>query len=178
MKNNVFMRRLIAVFACGFFPLAATGQIPTELIGTWVIDAKQTEQRLNKVGPPSRNAEWLPSIVLRQCVTTMTFEGDLMIIAPISPAPMAQSFRLEPRQDKKLTYTAQTPDGKKDTLTITFLSEEYITVRSENIGLDEYGVWKRGNRPNRQTAQIDFKQAFDSCASALENVPFVKAKAR
>lgn len=178
MKNNVPMRRCIANVVCGLFPLVATGQVPAELSGTWVIDAKQTEERLNKVGPPSRNAEWLPSIILRQCVTTMTFEGEAMIIDPISPAPMAQSFRLEPQQGKKFTYTVQTADGGKDTLTITFLNEESITVKSEKVGLDEYGVWKRGKRPNRQTAQIDFKQAFDSCASALENVPFVKTKAR
>jgi len=108
----------------------------------------------------------------------MTFEGDTMTIDPISPAPIAQSFRLEPQQDKQLTYTIRTAEGKNDTITISFLNEESITVKSAKIELDEYGVWKRGKRPSRQTAESDFKQAFDTCASALNNVPFVKANAR
>ncbi len=101
-----------------------------------------------------------------------------MTIDPISAAPMTQSFRLEPQQDKKLTYTIQTAEGDKDTITISFLNEESITVKFAKIGLDEYGVWKRGNRPNQQSAESDFRKAFDACASALNNVPFVRANAR
>lgn len=178
MKHKTAIRRLVAAVICGLFPLAGAGQIPADLIGTWVIDAKQTEEHLIKLGPPPRNGEWIPSIILRLCLTTMTFEEDRLIYDPISPAPMVQSFSLEPQQDKKLTYTIQTANGGKDTLTISFLNKDSITVKTEKIGLDEYGVWKRGMRPNRQTAQNDYKQAFDSCASALNNVPFVKAKAR
>ena len=177
MKNTIFSR-LTVVMICGLFSLAAMGQVSKELNGTWVIDAKQTEEFLKRVGPTPNNAEWLPAIVLRQCVTTMTFEGDTMTMDPISSAPMAQSFRLEPQQDRKLTYTIRTADGGKDTLTISFLNEENITVKSAKVGLDEYGVWKRGKQPNRQTAENDFKQAFDTCASALKNVPFIKTNTR
>lgn len=178
MKNNGSNFGRIAFVIVGLIPLVVSGQTPAELNGTWVIDAKQTEERLIRVGPPSKNAEWLSSIILRQCVTTMTFDGDAMTVDLISPAPTVQSFRLEPQQDKKLTYTVQTADGGKDTLTISFLNRESITVKSAKVELDEYGVWKRGNKPNRQTAQIDFQQAFDACASALSKVPFIKAKAR
>lgn len=178
MKNNTTIRRFAAITICGLLPLVVAGQVPTELNGTWVIDPRQTAERLIAVGPPSNNAQWLPSIILRQCVTTLTFDGDTMIIDPISPAPTAQSFRLVPQQDRKLTFTVQTADGGKDTMTIAFLHAEGITVASEKVGLDEYGVWKRGKRPNRQTTEKDFKQAFDACASALDNVPFIKTKAR
>lgn len=177
MKNQGSLR-LIALTLSGLFSLAATAKVPPELNGTWVMDAKQTEERLKKVGPPARNAQWLPAILLRQCVTTITFEGETMVMDPISPNPMVQSFRLEPQPNKVLTYTIQAADGGKDTLTISFVNAQSITVKSEKMGLDEYGVWTRGKKPNRQTAQTDFKQAFDVCASALNNVPFVRAGAR
>ena len=178
MTAKATIRRIVAVSACGLFPAAAIGQLPAALNGTWVIDAQQTEEYLRKVGPPPRNAEWIPSILLGQCVTTMTFRGDAMIVDRISPAPMAQSFRLAPQQGRELTYVIQTLDGGKDTLTISFLSDANITVKSTKVELDGYGVWKRGNPVNRQTAEKDFKQAFDTCASALDNVPFLKTKAR
>lgn len=178
MRSPAFVRHLSTSVIGGLFSLAALGQTPAALDGTWVIDAKQTEERLIKIGPPPKNAEWLPAIILRLCVTTMTFEGNVMTIDPISPAPTTQSFRLEPQSVKELTYIFQTLNGEKETLTISFLNEENITIRSAKVGLDEYGVWKRGKRPNRQTAETDFKQAFDACASALSNVPFVKARTR
>lgn len=178
MKNYHYIRHLTAVTICGLFPLVAAGQTSADLTGTWVIDVKQTEEHLLKLGPPPRNAEWLPSIILRQCVTSMSFEGETVIIDFISPAPMAESFRITPLQDRKLSYTIQTANGGKDILTISFLNKDNITVKSEKIGLDEYGVWKRGKKPNQQTAQIDFQQALNSCISALGNVPFIKGKIR
>lgn len=178
MTTKAAIHHTVVVFACGLFPALAIAQLPSGLIGTWVIDAKQTEEYLKKVGPPSHNAEWIPSIVARQCVTTMAFQVDTMIVDPITPAPMAQSFRLEPQQGKELTYSIETADGGKDTLTISFLNDENITVKSTKIELDGYGVWKRGNPVNRQTAERDFKQAFDTCVSALDNVPFLRKKVR
>lgn len=176
--KNITFRHLALVMIFGLFSLAAMGQVSRELNGTWVIDIKQTEEFVKRVDPPPHNAEWLPAILLRQCITTMTFEGDTMTMDPISPSPMVQSFRLEPQKDRKLTYLIQTDDGGKDTLTISFLNEENITVKSAKVELNEYGVWKRGKRPNRQTTQQDFMQALDTCASVLKNVSFIKATTR
>lgn len=176
MRNNASILGSIAIVLSGLNPVLALGQIPAELHGTWVIDAKQTQERLIQVGPPSNNAEWLAATIVRQCVTTMTFDKDTMTIDPISRVPMTQSFRLEPHKDKKLTYAIQTADGGKDTLTVAFLNRESITVKFAKVELAEYGVWKRGNRPNRQTADTDSRQAFDTCASALKNVPFLKER--
>lgn len=165
----------VAVMCCG--PCTASDDQLQLLEGTWVIDAQKTAEHIQKVGPPSHNAEWLSSVVLRLCVTTMTFEGGSMILDAISPAPMVWSFQIKPLPDQQRTYTVITADGEKDTLTISFLDMENITVKSTKVALDEYGVWRRGKRPNRQTAEQDFKQAFDSCASALENVSFSREKA-
>ena len=99
-----------------------------------------------------------------------------MIVDRISPNPMEQSFRLQ--QTKESTYTIETADGGKDTLTIAFLNKESITVESAKVELDGYAVWKRGERPNRQTAEKDFKEAFDACVSVLKNVPFIKGTIR
>lgn len=175
-KDARFAVCAVALMCC--VPHTALGDQLQLLDGTWVIDALKTAENIKKIGPPSHNAEWLSSIVLRQCVTTMTFEGSSMILDPISPAPMAQSFQLEPQSGKQWTYTVAMADGGKDTLTVSFLNTENITAKSAKVGLDEYGVWKRGKRPNRQTAEQDFKQAFDTCASALDSVPFIKAKGR
>ncbi len=178
MRNNASILGSIAIAISGLNPVLALGQIPAELHGTWVIDAKQTQERLIQVGPPSNNAEWLPAIIVRQCVTTMTFDKDTMTIDLISHAPTTRSFRLEPHEDKKLTYTIQTASGGKDTLTVSFLDRESITVKSAKVELDEYGVWKRGNRPNQKTVDTDFQQSLDACLSALKNVPFIKEKMR
>lgn len=154
------------------------GQTSSALNGTWVIDPKQTAEHLIRVGPPSRNAEWIPRIVAGQCVTAMTFEEDTMIIESIGPFPMARSFRLEPKQGEELAYTIQTDRGGKDTVKISFLNEGSITVKFGNVELDVYGVWKRGNRPNPQTGESDIKQALDTCASALKSVPFLRLNNR
>lgn len=160
-------------------PIAARADQSELLEGTWTIDVLATVAKVKKLDPPARNAEWLPSILLRQCVTTLTFDQGSMIVDPISPAPIAQTFRLKRQSDKELTFTlVGTGDEKKDTVSVTFLKSDNITVKSAKIGLDEYAVWKRGKRPNRDTAEQDFKHVFDSCASALEHIPFFKASGR
>lgn len=171
-------------FACAsailsLAPISASGDQVQSLEGTWAIDPVATAAHIKRLGPPAQNAEWLPSILLRLCVTTLTFENGSMTVDPISPAPMTQVFRLEQQSERKLAFMLiGAVDGKKDTLTIAFLNSNNITVKSANIGLDEYAVWKRGKRPNRNTTERDFKQAFDSCTSAFQNVSFIAAPGR
>jgi hypothetical protein len=48
MGNSTY-KYLALCIACGMFSLTAEGQVPKELNGTWVIDAKQTEEYLKKL---------------------------------------------------------------------------------------------------------------------------------
>ena len=160
---------------CSLFPLASFADVPKALNGTWYIDAKQTEAQLKKLGPPQKNVQWIPQIVLNMCVSTMTFSGETLNRALISPQPTVESFQLKPQKGEALTYTLETKTGEiKDTLIISFINEESISIKSAKMEFMEYGVWKRGKSTNPQTAEKDFNQAFQDCASALKNVPFIK----
>ncbi len=160
MGNSTY-KYLALCIACGMFSLTAEGQVPKELNGTWVIDAKQTEEYLKKAGPPPEYANWIPTIVMPMCVTTMTFSESALTRQNLGPVPFEESFRLTPKKIGTLTFTLYTIDGKeKDTLTISFLNAENMTIKSLNMGLMEYGVWKRGNKSGPQTGKKDFDDAF------------------
>lgn len=168
----------LATTAYLLFPIGALGQASTNLTGTWVIDSEKTVANITKIGPPPNHREWLPSIVIRMCVTAMTFDNEDLSITAIGPIPTGQKLRLKSREYGKLTYIPESNNGTKDTWTITFLGEENFTVSSSNMGLMEYGVWKRGYMPSPQEGEKAFKQAFGDCASALDKVPFLKSKQR
>jgi hypothetical protein len=169
---------LAVLAAYAVFSVSAIAQVPIELSGTWVIDARQTEEYLKKVGPPPNHADWLPSFLLRMCVSTMTFDGETMTWDGIGPAPFGETFRLKPQGEKKLTYGITSSDGKEDTLIISFRGEGHITVKSVKMEFMEYGVWKRGRRSSPEMGEADFKEVFASCSSALNNVPFIRARTR
>lgn len=174
MNKKVFL----AASAYLLFPIVAIGQAPTNLTGTWVIDTEKTVSNITKIGPPSNHGEWLPSIVLRMCVTAMTFDREDLLLTAIGPIPDGQKLRLKSQEYGKLTYTPESNNDTKDTWTIAFLSDENFSVSSSNMPLMEYGVWKRGSRPTPQAGEKAFKQAFGDCASALEKIPFLKSKQR
>lgn len=113
------------------------------------------------------------------CVTTMTFSENALTRQNLGPRPFEESFQLTPKKIGASTFILDTADGKeKDTLTISFLNAEYITIKSLKMELMEYGVWKRGKKSSPQTGEKDFNDAFKACATALENVPFLKTKSR
>jgi hypothetical protein len=174
MNTKVTLCALV-MMCCG--PLTALGDQFQLLAGTWVIDAEQTEEYLKKVGPPPQNANWIPAIVMRMCVTTMTFSDNALTRQNLGPQPFEESFQLTPKKIGASTFSLDITDGKeKDTLTISFLDTEYITIKSLKMEFMEYGVWKRGKKSGPQTGEKDFNDAFKSCATALGNVPFLKIK--
>lgn len=171
----IIVRNICISIICCLFSLVSFADVPKSLNGTWLIDAKQTEELLKKLGPPQKNADWIPQIVLRMCVSTMTFSGETLTRSLIGPQPTVESFRLRPQKGEALTYSLETKTGEiKDTIVISFTNEGSISVKSAKMEFMEYGVWKLGKPANPQTGEKDFNQAFQNCALALKNVPFLK----
>jgi len=159
-------------------PFSAVGQESNRVNGLWVIDPDQTAAHIIKKGPPERNPEWIAAIVLRMCISTLIFDDENLTVTDMGNIPAEQKLRLKSKQGSEPIYVSQSPDGAKDTWTISFLGEKNIVVQSSNMGLMEYGVWKRSDLSSPQRGESAFTQAFSRCRLALEKVPFIKSNTR
>ena len=143
---------LIILLSCIFL---VTSVFAEDLNGTWIFDAKATEDFV--VGAPKYHGAhdvWNTTELagLKQCVGAYKFNGDIATvilgIEGVDKNVQRNEFRLLSRQGTEIKYkevaTKITEDANLVTFTVFVLNDKNIRIVSSDNPKIDFLLWKRG----------------------------------
>jgi hypothetical protein len=129
---------LVAVVSMGVF-----GEMPAELKGSWVIDIDASVEYM-KTSPRwvDADAKYLPSIMKRMAQMGYVFEEGA---ASLSFRGKALALPITLQESREDTYVFETVVKEQVVfLTVIFMDDETINIRSSSSDDMHYYLWQRG----------------------------------
>lgn len=149
-------------------PLAKT---PESLKGVWVIDPKGSEEVMKKTSAPSNEPALVGTMIGFWFFSRLTFDDDALTVGALRGGRNFR-YRLISSQGGKSEYVRDAPAGRheEELLTVTFLAQDRVHVRSTKQTAIDYCAWQRG-RPMNDGEQLDAaKRAMEAFQATMQNV--------
>lgn len=137
--------RALVVLAILSLPVtAAWAEMPRELKGSWILDASATEERL-KTSPKwtAEDAKYLPIVLKRMSQFLFEFEEDA-IVSSMRGQRQIVPVVLKESSGERYVFEGKMPD-RTMTLTVSFVDDRTINIRSSETDDMDYFLWKRGH---------------------------------
>lgn len=176
MKKFMVIATLVVTMC--FFHVASFANGPVILNGTWIIDTKATEKFVLSTHPfkdeNSANSflhhiSFLGSLIF-------DFDGNKLFFGTFPGDERKREYLLVSQNGSEKKYNSKnTQDGSKvsetpETLIVTELNEENITIYFSNSTEMQYLLWRRVTLdPNKKTPN-DFKPEFDAFIEMIRNI--------
>lgn len=125
------------------FATKVLAEMPGELKGTWVLHAEATETYM-KTSPKwkEEDKKYLPTIMKRMSQVQYEFEGSAIIV---SMRGKQQTVSVVLKKNNRKEYMFEgTIQGKAVTMTVSFVDDGIIRIRSSATDDMDYYLWKRG----------------------------------
>ncbi|MBF0198535.1 MAG: hypothetical protein HQL32_12535 [Planctomycetes bacterium] len=140
---NKFKQLAVILLATAFPLIGFAAEMPKELKGTWILDAKASEayiQTSPKWKP--KDAKYLPKIMKRMSQVLYTFKDD-SIIAAMRGKEQAFPITSVEREGENFLCKGNIK-GKEVTLTVSLRKDGVINIKSSTTDDMDYYIWKRG----------------------------------
>jgi hypothetical protein len=157
---------LIAIYAHTSSALAAA---PGALNGAWVLDAKTTEESV-LAAPPYIAAQWFGLASPYLVAFIYEFDGNDATIHMYGDQNR-RNYQFLSQEGNQVTYVPKgTQEGGTDTLTVSILNDNNITI--SHSGSPEMGhiTWKRVNLDPRRTIPDDAQPGMDAWFASLRKI--------
>lgn len=144
------IKKMTMIVSAALLPIYSMAvEMPKELAGTWILDAKATESFI-QTSPKWKpgDEKYLPMIMKRMSQVLYTFKND-SIIAAMRGKEQALPISSVKRDGKNYVFEG-TAKGKPVTLTIIPKKGGMINIRSSAHNDMDYYVWKRGTLPKEK----------------------------
>lgn len=134
------------VLGLAIMVLSATGamaEMPVRLKGTWILDAEATAA-LMKTSPKwkAEDEKYLPTILKRMSLMLYEFE-DHAISVSMRGKKQVLAVVLQESSAKKHVFKG-TVEGETVAMTVSFVGDATIKIRSSSTDDMDYYLWKRG----------------------------------
>ena len=136
--------KALAVVAILTVPVAeAWAEMPDELKGSWVLDASATEEHL-KTSPrwKAEDAKYLPTVLKRMSQFLFEFE-ESAIVSTMRGRQQIIPVVLKENSGNGYVFEGRVRDQSL-TLTVSFVDDQTINIRSSASDDMDYFLWKRG----------------------------------
>jgi len=159
-------RVLVAIAITGVAPIGAFAAMPEELKGSWILDAEATEKYM-KTSPKWRAADekYLPTILKRMSQVLYEFKGDTISVS-MRGKRQVLPVALKKSSSKKHVFEGEV-QGKLLTMTVAFVDDATINIRSSSTDDMHYYLWKRGHLTDN-TGHDDKSLAVEVMKNSLE----------
>lgn len=144
----------------------ARAEMPEELKGSWTLDASATEENL-KTSPQwtAEDAKYLPTIMKRMSQFVFEFEEDAIVS---SRRGKQQILPVVLKENSGEMYVFEgTIRDERVTVTVSFVDDRTINIRSSATDDMDYYLWKRGRLTDKAGAD-DTSLALEVMKKALE----------
>jgi len=166
----------VVLSVVAFSTAAALADMPKELKGTWILDAEATEKYV-QTSPKwkDEDAKRLPMIMKRMSQVLYELKDGAMI-ATMWGRSQTVAVTLNKRDGKSYVFDAKVRDQTM-TMTVTFVSDATITIRSSTTDDMDYFLWKRGKLP-KEAGPNDKALALEAMKKAMEQATAKPAKGK
>ena len=159
--------KVLVVLAILAVPVTeAWAEMPKELKGSWILDASATEKHVT-TSPQwtAEDAKYLPTIMKRMSQFVFEFEEDAIVS---SMRGKQQSLPVVLKENSGKTYVFEgTIRDERVTVTVSFVDDRTINIRSSATADMDYFLWKRGRLTDKAGAD-DKSLAIEVMKKALE----------
>ena len=141
-----------------------------ELDGTWVIDARATEERVaNSPRPPNSEklAEWFGLASGYMVLFTYEFAGDT-VVAGAYRASKTTEFQQISQHGSERKYRMKGAEGPE--LTVSMLSDKAVSIVHSGQPEMDYLVWRRGQLKTATTTPEEVMAAAEIWLKAVERI--------
>lgn len=145
----------------------ALAEMPQELKGSWILHAQATEDYV-KTSPKwkAEDSKFLPTVIKRMSQVLYEFK-DSAIIVSMRGKQQAIPVVLTERNAKRYVFEG-TIRNTIVTMTVSFVDDATINIRSSTTDDMDYYLWKRGQLTNKAGAD-DKSLAIEVGEKVLEN---------
>jgi hypothetical protein len=145
----------------------------TNLNGTWILDAKATENLIVNSPLPldaDKLAKWFGLGASYMCAFTYEFRGDEAIASAYRGRQ--GKYRLLSRQGSEIRFTLQnaTESPVDDILTVTILNDRNIKIVHSSSPEMRILLWKRGQLKTDQSTPSDVQAAVDAWLVSIQHI--------
>lgn len=161
-----------------FFSFTAFADGSSILNGTWIIDAKATEDSIIRTRPfkDKNSAYSFLHHISYLGALVFDFEGEKLFGGTFPGNERKREFILVSHKDAENEYNSIPPkDGTKaqekpETLVVTVLNQKNITISFSGSTETQYLLWKHVTLdPNKKTPN-DYKPEFDAFIGMMMNI--------
>ncbi len=144
----------------------AWAEMPKELKGSWILHASATETHM-KTSPKwkAEHAKYLPTVMKRMSKVLFEF-GDNAIVASTGSKQQTLPVMLKESSRTKYVFEGRVRE-KSVTMTVSFVDDRTINIRSSATDDMDYYLWKRGSLTNKAAAD-DKSLAMELMKKSLE----------
>ena len=157
-----------ALMTLAFSTTATLAEMPKDLKGSWVLAAEATEHNIMaspKISPEAM--KYLPTIMKRMSQYVWEFD-DNVISSSRGAKKETLTVVLKENDKKKYVFEGQLRD-QIIMLTVTFVSDTTINIRSSATDDMNYYLWKRGQLDRNTTEDNDRSLAIEIMEKSLNN---------
>lgn len=157
-----------ALMILAFSTTATLAEMPEELKGTWILDAQATEHYI-MTSPKWKpeTAKYLPTIMERMSYYVFEFDEGV-IIASRRAKKETLPVALKENDKKKYVFKGEIRN-QTITMTVTFVNDTTINIRSSATDDMDYYLWKRGRLDKNRISKDDRSQPIELMKKALNN---------
>ena len=174
MKKEITLILLLANI------LFVTNALAETLNGTWIFDAKATEDfvlKTTKYRGADHVAEVFGLAGHYQCIFIYEFNGDIVKVRPIGndQPEKAEALQLISRKGNQIKYVvkesiAKNNRSKPGIVTVTVLNDKNIVIAYSNSPEIDFLLWKRMTLNLKQMTNTDFETLVGSWMESLKKV--------
>lgn len=151
-----------------FVTTQALAEMPKELKGFWILETKATERNiLTSQKMKQEDAKYLPIILKRMSQYVWEF-NDGVITTSRGKKNKTLIVALKENNKKKFVFEGQM-DNQTITMTVTFVNDALINIRSSATDDMNYYLWTRGKLDNGMVKDSDSSLTIELMKKSLNN---------
>jgi len=160
-------RVLVSMIIVATSATVASAEMPKELKGSWILDAQAT-QKYVKTSPKwkAEDEKHLPMIIKRMSQMQYKFTDDAIVMS-MRGREQVIPVSLKKSDAKKYVFDGKLR-GQDVTMTVFFMDDATINIRSSATDDMDYYLWKRGSLASKE-GPSDKSLATEMMQKALEN---------
>jgi len=151
-----------------FVTTQALAEMPKELKGFWILEAQATERNIlasPKLTP--KDAKYLPTVLKRMSQYVWEF-NDGVITSSRGTKNKTLTVVLKENNKKEFVFEGQM-DNQTIMMTVTFVNNALINIRSSATDDMYYYLWTRGKLDNGMAKDSDSSLAIELMEKSLNN---------
>lgn len=173
MVDIIVKKIFLALILATVISSVAFADVPDSIKGTWVLDAKATEEYIKNSSPKlePKEAEWFPLFLGYSFGIILNFNNNVLTITTYHGDKSSPPYQLISQQDDQMKYIFK--GDKNDLWTVSVINNgKSINIKAAKTPSFEFCLWKRVKFDSK-TKNYYAKSVLEDYKTMIENIKSV-----